>query len=53
MSLPRADLLSDLIVLASPHEKSADSIPIIFESILQAKKQITLVDGKEYYLFHR
>ena len=49
MSLPRADLFTDLIVLTSLHELSADPIPIIFEVTLQATKPITLVGGKEYF----
>ena len=49
MSLPSADLFPDLIVLTSPHERSADHIPRIFEVNLQATKLGTLVDGKEYF----
>ena len=48
MSLPRADLLPDLIVLISLHERSANTIPDIFEVTLQATKPRTLLDGKEY-----
>ena len=48
MSLTRADLFPDLIVLTSPHELSADPIPRIFEVTLQATKPRTLVDVKEY-----
>ena len=47
-SLSRADLLPDLIVLTSPHERSVDPIPIIFEVNLQATKPSTVVDGKDY-----
>ena len=49
MSLPRADLFSDLIVLTSPHERSEDPIPGIFEVTLQATKPRTFVDGNEYF----
>ena len=49
MSLPISDLFPDLIVLTSPHERSAGPIPRIFEVTLQAKKPITLVDVKEYF----
>ena len=49
MSLPRADLFPDSIVLTSPHERSADPIPGIFEVTLQATKPRTLVDGNEYF----
>ena len=49
MSLPRADLFPDFIVLTSPHERFADPIPIIFEVTLQATKPRTLVDGNEYF----
>ena len=48
MSLPRSDIFPDLIVLTSPHERSADPIPSIFEVTLQATKPRTLVDGKDY-----
>ena len=49
MSLPRADLFADLIVLKSPHERTEDHIPGIFKVTLQAKKPRTLVDGNEYF----
>ena len=49
MLLPRVDLFLDFIVLTSPHERSADPTPIIFEVTLQATKPRTLVDGKEYF----
>ena len=49
MSLPRADLFSDFIVLTSPHERSADTIPNIFKVTLQAIKTTTFVDVKEYF----
>ena len=49
MSLPRADLFPDFIVLTSPHQRSADPIPRIVEVTLQATKPRTLVDGKEYF----
>ena len=49
MSLPRADLFADLIVLTSPHERSADHIPRIFEGTLQDTKPRTLVDVKDYF----
>ena len=49
MALPRADLFSDSIVLTSPHERSEDPIPRIFEVTLQATKPRTLVDVKEYF----
>ena len=49
MSLPRADIFPDLIVLTSPHESSADPIASIFEVTLQATKPITLVDSTEYF----
>ena len=44
MSLPGSDLFPDLIVLTSPHERSADPIPRIFEVTLKAtKKEIWLM----------
>ena len=46
MTLPRADLFPDLIVLTSPHERSADPITRNFEVTLQATEPRTLVDGK-------
>ena len=49
MSLPRADLFPDFIVLTSPYERSADPIPRIFEVTLQATKPRTLVDCKECF----
>ena len=49
MSLLRADLFPDLIVLISSHERSADPIPRTFEVTLQATKPRTLVDGKGYF----
>ena len=49
MSLPSADLFPDFIVLTSPHERSADHIPIIFEVTLQATKLRTFVDGNDYF----
>ena len=49
MSLTRADIFTYLIVLTSPHERSADPISSIFEVTLQATKPTTLVDGKEYF----
>ena len=49
MSLPRAYLFPDFIVLISPHERLADPIPRIFEVTLQATKPRTLVDGNEYF----
>ena len=49
MSLPRADLFPDFIVLTSPYERSVDHIPRMFEATLQATKPITLVDGKECF----
>ena len=49
MSLPRADIFPDFIVLTSPHERSADPIPRIFEVTLQATKPRTVVDGNEYF----
>ena len=49
MSLPKADLFPDLIVLKTTPERSADPIPRTFEVTLQATKPITLVDGKEYF----
>ena len=49
MSLPRADLFPDFIVLTSPHERSVDPIPRIFEVTLQATKPKPLVDGNEYF----
>ena len=48
MSLPRADILPDLIALTSPHERSADPIPRTFEVTLQYKTLRILVDVKEY-----
>ena len=48
MSLPRDDLFPDLIVLTSPHERSADLILSIFKVTLKHTKPITLVDSKEY-----
>ena len=53
MSLPRADLFPDFIVLTSLHERSADNIPRIFEVTLQDIKPRTLVDVKEYFGCHR
>ena len=49
MSLPRADLFTDLIILISPHERLADPIQRIFEVTLQATKPRTFVDGKDYF----
>ena len=49
MSLSRADLFPDFIVLTSPHERLTDPIPRIFEVTLQATKPRTLVDGEEYF----
>ena len=46
ISLPRDDILSDLIILTSPHERSEDPTPIFFEVIMQATTPRTLVDGK-------
>ena len=48
-SLPRADILTDLIVLTLPHEISTDIIPIIIEVTLQATKPNIFVHGKEYF----
>ena len=48
MSLPRADILPDLIFKTLPHECSVDPIPGNSEVNLQATKPSTLVDGKEY-----
>ena len=53
MSLPRPDLFTYLIVLTSPHERSAYPIPRSFEVSLQATKPRTLVDGTEFLWFHR
>ena len=52
MSLPRADIFPDLIVLTAPHERSADPIPRFFEGTMQATKPITLLDGIYYFLCH-
>ena len=49
MSLTTADLFPDFIVLTSPHERSADHIPRIFEVNPQATKPITVVDGNAYF----
>ena len=49
MSLPRADIFPDFIVLTPPHERSADPIPRIFEVTLQATKPKNMVDGNEYF----
>ena len=49
MSLPSADILSDLIVLTSPHERYTYTIPRIFEVALKATKLRNLVDGKGYF----
>ena len=49
MSLPRADIFPDFIVLTSTHERSAYPIPIIFEVTLQSIKPRTLLDSKEYF----
>ena len=49
MSLPRADIFPDFIVLTPPHERLADPIPRIYEVTLQATKPITVVDGNEYF----
>ena len=46
--LPRADILTGLIVLTSPHERSADPIPIILEVNTKHTKPRTLVYGKVY-----
>ena len=48
-SLPISDIFPDFIVLTSPHERSADPIPSIFEVTLKAKKPIDLVDGKDCF----
>ena len=45
MSLPSADLFPDFIVLTSPHERSADPIPRIFEVTLQATNIIIIIIG--------
>ena len=42
MSLTRADILPNLIVLPPTHECSIDTIPIIFEINLKSKKPSTL-----------
>ena len=47
--LPRSDILPDLVVLTSPHERSADYIPKIFKLTLQATTPRTLVDDKDYF----
>ena len=49
MSLTRADLFPDLIVLTSPHGRSAYPIADIFEVTLKATKPRPLVDGKDYF----
>ena len=49
ISLPRVDILPDLISLTSPHECSADPIQITFEVTMQDIKPRTLVHGKEYF----
>ena len=49
MSLPRADLFPGFIVLTSPHKRSADLIPRIFEVNLQATEPRIVVDGNEYF----
>ena len=49
MSLPRADIFPYFFVLTSPHERSADPIPRIFEVTLQATKPKNMVDGNEYF----
>ena len=49
MSLPRDDILPDCIFLTSPHERSTDPTPGIFEVTLQATTPRNLVDGKEYF----
>ena len=48
ISLTRADILSDLIVLTSPHERSAYYIPRIVEGTLHDTTQMIFVNGKEY-----
>ena len=49
MSLPRADLFTDLIVLTSPHERSEDYITRIFEITLQDTKPRTFMDLKDHF----
>ena len=49
MSLTGSDLTPDFIVLTSPHERSVDPIPSIFEVTLQVTKPKSLVDGNEYF----
>ena len=49
MLLTRADLFPNFIVLTSPHERSADPIPRIFEFTLQDTKPRTVVDGNDYF----
>ena len=49
MSPPRSDIFPDLVVLTSPHERSADPIPSIFEVTLQDTKARTLLDDKDYF----
>ena len=49
MSLRMSDIFLDLIALTSPHERSEDPIPRIFEVTLEATKPRTLVDGNEYF----
>ena len=43
----------DLIVLTSPHERSADTLPIIFKFTLQDAKPRTLVDVKDCFWCHK
>ena len=42
----------DFIFLTSPHERSADPIPRIFEVTLQDTKPRTLVNGEQYFWYH-
>ena len=53
ISLQRADILPDFTVLTSPHERSADTIPLIVDVTLQSTTPKTLVDSKDYLLCHR
>ena len=48
MSLPRADILPDLIALTSPQERSPDPLQRTFAGTLHYKTISILVDVNEY-----
>ena len=53
MSLSRANILPDLILLTLPPKWYADHTPGIFEHTLKSIKPRTLVDCKQYFWCHR